>query len=73
VLSVNTAIKVDGVRVRPGDILVGDGTGIACAPYEVAEEVMNVAKELDQQDKQAIEEIRGGLSFTEALRKFSTM
>lgn len=73
ILSMNTVIKVDGVRVRPGDILVGDGTGIACIPIEVAEEVMNTAKKFDQQDKQAIEEIRRGLSFTEALKKFIKM
>ncbi len=71
ILSMNTVVKIDGIRVRPGDILVGDGTGIVCVPIEIAEEVMNIAKKLDQQDKQAIEEIRRGLTFTEALKKFA--
>ena len=26
ILSMNSVIKIDGVRVRPGDIIVGDGT-----------------------------------------------
>jgi regulator of RNase E activity RraA len=71
ILSIHTVIKIDGVRVRPGDIVVGDGTGVVCIPIGVAEEVMTTAQRLDQQDKQAIEEIRRGLSFTEALRKFA--
>ncbi len=71
ILSMNTVIKIDGIRVRPGDIMVGDGTGIACIPVEVAEEVLRATQKLDQQDKQAIEEIRRGLSFTEALQKFA--
>lgn len=71
ILSMNTVIKIDGVRVRPGDIIVGDGTGIVCIPIEVAEEVLNKAKKMDEQDKQATEEIRRGLTFTEALRKYA--
>lgn len=71
ILSMNTVVKIDGVRVRPGDILVGDGTGIVCVPIEVAEEVMKAAARFDQQDKKAIEEIRQGMSFTEALSKYA--
>ncbi len=71
ILSMNTVIKMDGIRVRPGDIIVGDGTGIVCIPIEVAEEVLNKAKKMDEQDKQATEEIRRGLTFTEALRKYA--
>jgi len=71
ILSMNTVIKIDGIRVRPGDIIVGDGTGIVCIPIEIAEEVLNKAKKMDEQDKQATEEIRRGLTFTEALRKYA--
>jgi regulator of RNase E activity RraA len=70
-LSMNTVIKIDGIQVRPGDIIVGDGTGIVCIPIEVAEEVLSKAKKMDEQDKQATEEIRRGLTFTEALRKYA--
>ena len=71
ILSMNQVIKIDGIRVRPGDIMVGDGTGIVCIPVEVAEEVLTTTQKLDQQDKQAAEEIRKGMSFTEALRQFA--
>lgn len=71
ILSMNTVVKIDGIRVRPGDIIVGDGTGIVCIPIEVAEEVMIKAKTMDEQDKEAIEEIRRGMTFAEALRKYA--
>ena len=71
ILSMNMVIKIDGVRVRPGDIIVGDGTGIVCIPVEVADEILSKAKKMDEQDKQATEEIRRGLTFTEALRKYA--
>ncbi|MCX5909478.1 MAG: RraA family protein, partial [Deltaproteobacteria bacterium] len=51
-LSMNTVVKIDGIRVRPGDIIVGDGSGIVCVPIEVAEEVMKTATRFDQPDKQ---------------------
>jgi regulator of RNase E activity RraA len=70
-LSMNTVVKIDGIRVRPGDMMVGDGTGIICVPIEIAEEVLTMAKKMDEQDKQGIEEIRQGLTFTEALRKYA--
>ena len=71
VIAVNTVVKIDNVLVRPGDIMVGDGSGIACIPIEVAEAVLKTTRLFDEQDKQAIEEIRKGLTFTEALRKFA--
>ena len=52
---------------------MGDGTGIVCVPIEVAQEVMEMTQELERQDNQAIEEIRNGLSFAEALGKFTKM
>ena len=64
-------VKIDGILVRPGDIVVGDATGIVCVPIEVAEEVMNLATRFDEQDKQAIAEIRQGMGFTEALQKYA--
>lgn len=73
ILAVNTVVKIDGVMVSPGDVIVADGTGIVCVPAQVAKEVLGRARELDHQDSLAIEEVKNGLSFTEALKKFSKM
>ena len=71
--AMNTTVKIDGIRVRPGDIMVGDGTGIVCVPIEVAQKVMEISQNLEKQDRQALEEVRKGLSFSEALGKFKKL
>lgn len=73
VIEINSIVKIDGVAVAPGDILVGDTTGIVRVPLERAAEVAAKARALEEQDKQAIAEINSGLSFTEALKKFSKL
>jgi regulator of RNase E activity RraA len=70
-ISMNTVVKIDNIPVRPGDIVVGDGTGIAVVHIEIARQVMETARLYDNQDRQAAEQIRKGLPFSEALRKFA--
>jgi 3-hexulose-6-phosphate synthase/6-phospho-3-hexuloisomerase len=71
ILSMNTVVKIDGIRVRAGDIIVGDGIGTVCVPIEAAEEVMIKVKRMSEQDKEAIREIRRGMTFTETLRNYA--
>jgi len=73
ILSINHPVEVDRVTVCPGDIIIGDSTGIVCVPRAAAEDVLVRSQMLDRQDKQALEEIRCGLGFTEALAKFSKL
>lgn len=40
----NAVVECDGVRVRPGDIIVGDGDGIVVVPREWAAEVAEKAE-----------------------------
>ena len=69
--AINTPISVDGVVVNPGDIIVGDGTGVVRIPADKAAETLALAQAFDRDDRQAMEEMREGLSFTEALAKFA--
>ncbi len=73
VIEINTTVKIDGVAVNPGDILVGDATGIVRIPLERAAEVATMSRTLHDQDAQASAEILSGLSFTEALKKFAKL
>lgn len=73
VIEINTTIKIDGMPVHAGDIIVGDSSGLVVVPLAHAAEVARLAGELERQDRQASEEIRRGLSFTEALRKFAKL
>ena len=73
IIEVNTVVKIDGVSVAPGDVLVGDGTGIVCVPARCAAEVLAAARALEADDRRAIEEIKAGLSFSQALAKFAKL
>ncbi len=71
VLSINEPIICAGVRVRQGDIIVGDGTGVLCLPIEHVEKITEEAEKFTADDKKAMQEMKIGLSFKEALKKFS--
>ena len=49
--SVNRPVTVGGVLVRPGDVVVADGDGVAVVPREHAEAVAKVAREVLESDK----------------------
>ena len=64
-------VQIDGVAVAPGDIVVADGTGAVCLPHVVAEEIVTRAEALQRDDEAAVAEIQRGLSFSEAMKKFT--
>jgi len=47
----NVPISVGGVRVNPGDIVVGDGDGVIVVPQEHAEEVAKYGRQELENDK----------------------
>lgn len=50
--SVNQPVTVGGVLIRPGDIVVADGDGVAVVPREHARPVAEFAREILTSDKQ---------------------
>lgn len=68
--AIGVAVGVDGVVVRPGDIVVADASGIAVVPADRAEAVLGLARRNARDDEQAMAELRDGLTFTEAMQKF---
>lgn len=69
----NVPVKIDGVSVLPGDIIVADASAVIVVPRGIAAEVAAAALESCQQDEQAKKEIARGMSFTDAFRKFPKM
>jgi regulator of RNase E activity RraA len=70
VVEIGGTVTVSGQRVATGDVIVADGTGIVCIPQEKAARVLEIAERLADDDAQAMEEIAGGLTFSEAMGKF---
>ena len=68
--AVNIPIVIDGVSVNPADIIVADSTGIVVVPFADAGRVAELAEGYARDDRAAEDEIRRGLSFSEAMAKF---
>ncbi len=70
VAAINVPVIVDGVRVEPGDIVVGDGTGVVVLPAARSEEITELAEIFARDDAAAVKELEKGLTFSEAMAKF---
>lgn len=66
-------IEIDGVRIRPGDILFGDLDGVCVIPKEAEDQVFRAALEKARGEKRVQRAIEDGMSSVEAFRKFGIM
>ncbi len=69
VIAFNRAIRPAGVEVCPGDIMVGDGSGVVRIPAARAAELLEIATELDAIDRKLIGLLKQGLTFAEARKQ----
>ena len=67
----NIMIQFAGVQVRPGDVVMGDRSGIVIIPQEKLDEVLVKAEELFEKEEQMVAEIRAGASMLEVDTKYS--
>ncbi|CEP66125.1 Ribonuclease E inhibitor RraA/Dimethylmenaquinone methyltransferase [Moorella glycerini] len=67
--AVNVPVAISGVQVKPGDIMLGDDTGVLVIPQERAEEVLAVAQEIAEKEALIEREIRAGATLREARKK----
>lgn len=68
--AIGETIVCGGVRVRPGDVVVADGSGVVVIPMEAAAGVADQAERFAADDRKAMQEMDGGLTFKEALARF---
>jgi regulator of RNase E activity RraA len=70
---INVPISCGGTVVSPGDVLVGDGDGVAVVPYAHAAEVLDLVSRLRDRERARVTEIHAGTLFRpdvdEMLRK----
>lgn len=62
-------ISISGVSVAPGDLIVGDETGIIVVPRRYQQEALAVARRMISMDQEIERALRAGTSFREAARK----
>ncbi len=66
VSDVGTPVSVAGIRVRAGDLLVGDDDGVVVVPVEVEQEVLAIAREIEDREGAILAAALAGSSLREA-------
>jgi RraA family protein len=59
---INVTIAIEGMVIEPGDLIVGDGDGIVCVPYNVAAEVLKATEAKHQAEIKQLTAINEGRS-----------
>jgi regulator of RNase E activity RraA len=59
IYDVGATVNIDGMEVRPGDLLHGDENGITVIPLEIAEQVAAKAREHRDMEQERLKEILG--------------
>lgn len=66
-------VEINGVRVKPGDLVFGDLDGVLVIPREAVEEAIRRALEKASTENQVKLAIQRGMSTVEAFRTFGVM
>ena len=69
----NVETRCGGVRVRPGDLVIGDYDGVVVIPAEVAEEAIARAEEKARAEDIVREELKKGIPVEETYRKYGVI
>ena len=73
VIDFRVPIEIEGVRVNPGDIILGDLEGVCVIPREYEKEIIVKAYEKVTGERQVLKAIQGGMSAVEAWEKYGIM
>ncbi len=73
VIDFRVSIEIEGVRIRPGDIIFGDVDGVLVIPREAEEEAFTRALEKARGEKLVQKAIEDGMSACEAFATFGIM
>ncbi|GAA3569214.1 RraA family protein [Snuella lapsa] len=73
VIDFRVPIEIEGVRINPGDIVVGDTDGVCIVPKVHEEEVFLRAFEKSRGEKTVLKAIQNGMSAVDAWNKYQIM
>lgn len=63
---INEPVCISGVQIMPGDLMIGDNTGVVAVPRCHAEEVLKTALNITEKEDKIMEYIRQGMPLREA-------
>jgi len=66
----NVPVKVGGVTVSPGDLMVGDRDGVVVVPAGLIEKVLQVALDIEKREQAQTKLIREAKSLIKGLEKY---
>ena len=73
VLGHNVPINCGGVLVQPGDLVLADYDGVVVVPFDAAEEALKLAEEKVSGENLVRKALAGGMSTTEAFKKYGIL
>jgi RraA family protein len=57
---INVPIAIDGMVIQPGDLVIGDGDGFLCVPFDDAEAVLAASQKKSALEAQTLKDIAAG-------------
>ncbi|GGW49436.1 RraA family protein [Arenibacter certesii] len=73
VIDFRVPIEIEGVRISPGDIIVGDVDGVCVVPKVFEDKIFLRAFEKAREEKTVLKAIQDGMSAVEAWEKYQIM
>jgi 4-hydroxy-4-methyl-2-oxoglutarate aldolase len=67
-VAVNQPVRIAGIEVRPGDLVVADECGVCFVPHARAAEVLAVAQRLAASETSRLEKLAAGMSLADYLK-----
>ena len=66
--AVNQPVRIAGIEVKPGDLVVADECGVCFVPFARAAEVLAIAQRLAASEKARVEKLDAGIPLAEFIR-----
>ena len=67
-LAVNEPVRIAGIEVKPGDLVVAEECGVCFVPFARAAEVLAVAQRLAASEKARLEKLEAGIPLSEYVK-----
>lgn len=67
-MAVNAAVRIAGIEVKPGDLVVADECGVCFVPFARAAEVLAIAQRLAASENARLEQLEAGISLADYIK-----